>query len=68
MDEQNHDNNITKIYLYIYKIYEIYSIIKHVAMDFLPEIKYLVSCRLLCKTQTLSYINNVIKHVAMGIL
>ena len=37
-------------------------------MDFLPEIKYLVSCRLLCKTQTLSYINNVIKHVAMGIL
>ena len=59
MDEQNHDNNITKIYLYIYKIYEIYSIIKHVAMDFLPEIKYLVS---------LSYINNVIKHVAMGIL
>ena len=24
-------------------------------MDFVPEIKYLVSCRLLCKTQTLLY-------------
>ena len=33
-----------------YIIYEIYGIIKHVAMGFVPEIKYLESCRLLCKT------------------
>ena len=32
---------------------------KHVAMDFVPEIKYLVSCRLLCKTQTLLYIYHI---------
>ena len=53
MDEQNHDNNVTNMYLYIYKIY---NLTKHVAMGFVHEIKYVVSCMLLCKTQTLLYI------------